>query len=570
MRTKLLVAIALPLLATIAPAQCRNLVFPGSIPPSPWTAAGSPYCVVADVTIAAPLVIQAGTVIEVQGLHAVTMAATLTVTGTASQPVRMARGGSATRWKGLVLQRAGTVIEHLHLSDASDSGIHIQAADVTLRQCVITHCTGPTGAGVRVAPPTGSTGNVTLENCSVTDNDATSHGGGLYVDAPATTHLLVSDSLFARNRCNPAQANGSYYGGGAFIAGVGTVALTRTTVRDNRVVAFCNGYNCSVTGGGGGVYTAGLATVIRSCSFTSNSIRVYAPGGAAGNYTYAYAYGGGLQVAAAVATLTVANSVFACNSISTTGYYRRPYGAGISTGSNDATLSHASLYNNTGATGSNLYVAAGTLVGDHCIAFSRAGTAGHGIAGTATFAYSDIEGGYAGTGNFSATPGFADPAGCDCAALALGSGSGVMDMGDPQPSANDARRPPASGTARADVGHLGGSANDSWLRPAGPFDLAMVPPYLDRGWGASPIYTVLDGGEPGDAAAVLLTGYDNTTPIGPLWFNDLFGIVCPDRISMRQLALPLAPIGLQSLEFTGVTLRNGALLFTPQRSLALR
>lgn len=568
MHSRLLVALTLALGAGSAAAQCRNLVFPGAIPPSPWTAAGSPYCVVASVTISAPLVIEAGTVIEVHGDYSVTMGAVLTVNGTAGAPVKMWRGGPAARWKGLVLGTRGTVVQHLHVSDASESGIQVLAADVALRNCMVSHCRAALGGGIKVAPPNGVAGTVALDGCWITDNDATGSGGGVHAVMPAGVSLTMTDSQVARNRSNPAQANGISYGGGLFVSGLGSATFLRTTVRDNVSTSLCNTvYYCGTTGGGGGIHASIDSLTMRQCTASANTARAIGPSGGSGT---AHALGGGLH--AAGTTLVLANCVFACNSAAASTGTLLSRGSGIYSTATNARLSHTTLYNNVGgggAGGNNVYVAGGTLTGDHCIVFSRTGTAGHGIAGTATFEYSDIEGGYAGTGNFVATPGFADPNGCDCAALALGPGAPVVDVGDPQASAGDACLPPAHGTSRADVGHLGGPGNCDWLRAATPFSLTIIPAHLDRGWGAAPIYTGLEGGSAGDPAAVLLTGFDNT-PISPLWFSDLFGVVCGDRRSVAKLALPLAPVGLRSLQFTGVTLSNGIVLFTPPLSLSIR
>ncbi len=561
--------LALALLAGSTGAQCRNLVFPGNIPPSPWTPAGSPYCVVGDVTIGTPLVIQAGTVIEVHGDFSVTMSGALTVSGTATAPVRFLRGPSATSWKGLVLGSGGTVVEHLHVSDASQSGVTITAVGVTLRYAVVVRCRGADGGGIRVVPASGSTGTVFIQDSFVTDNTASSQGGGVYANVFTGASLEIVDTVIARNRTNPTQARGNFNGGGVHLRGTGSATLTRTTVRQNSSLAYCGGSGCNSVSSGGGLYASLTAVTLRQCSFHQNTARAV---GAFFTGNGSTALGGGLHLTSGVTSLTIVGSTFACNSaVATNGVTATSRGGAIYTASINASLSHATLYNNTctgGPSGANLYVVSGTVIGDHCIAFSRTGSTGHGITGTATFDYSDIEGGYAGTGNFSATPGFADANGCDCAALLLGPGAPIVDMGDPQASADDARRPPAHGTARADVGHLGGPANAGWLRPASPFALALIPSQLDRAWGAAPIYTMLDGATPGSPAAVVLTGFD-TTPIAPLWVG-LFGLVCPTNTSVLELPLPVAPPLLLSLEFTGVTLTNGVLVFSAPKNLTIR
>ena len=80
--------------------------------------------------------------------------------------------------------------------------------------------------------------------------------------------------------------------------------------------------------------------------------------------------------------------------------------------------------------------------------------------GSATFdiAYSNIQGGFSGEGNFSSDPEFSDDL-----TYALSSGSPCIDSGDPDPRFNDICFPPSMGNVRNDVGAYGGPGACEWL-----------------------------------------------------------------------------------------------------------
>ncbi len=80
--------------------------------------------------------------------------------------------------------------------------------------------------------------------------------------------------------------------------------------------------------------------------------------------------------------------------------------------------------------------------------------------GSATFdiSYSNIQGGFAGEGNFSSDPAFFDDLN-----YALASGSPCIDSGDPDPQFDDICFPPSMGNVRNDVGAYGGPGACEWL-----------------------------------------------------------------------------------------------------------
>jgi hypothetical protein len=549
-------------------AQCGNVVFPGNIPPSPWTPAGSPYCVLGDVTIPTALTVAAGTVIEVHGAFAVTLAGTVTVSGSAAQPVLLRPGGTATTWRGLIVQRAGSVLDHVEVFRATDSGIRIEGTGITVRHAKVHRCSGNNGGGVRVEPPAGTIGVIALEDCWISDNAATVSGGGLYANVQNGADLEVRDTTVVRNRNNPNNANGNYVGGGVHLLGSGAVVFDRVTVRANRCYARSNCDPCSAQGSGGGIHAQVANLTIRRSALTENVVETSA--GFWGGNRSSRALGGALYATSTVTALALESTVVACNrasAIEASGLFSR--GGGIYSVSPLAALAHVTLFHNTcgsGPSGLNLYVESGAFTGQHCVVFSRSG-APNGIAGNATFTFSDIEGGFSGTGNITVPPGFVDQNGCDCGALAIAAGSQLVDMGDPQ-APGDGCVPPGHGTARADIGHLGGPGNCGFVRSAVPFALYLAPPRVLLGTPAPTIATILDGGAPGSPAAVVLTGY-NGTPIAPLWLG-LFGLTCPTRLASFDLPLPTLPIGLTSLEFLGATLTNGALVLSAPRSLPIQ
>ena len=77
--------------------------------------------------------------------------------------------------------------------------------------------------------------------------------------------------------------------------------------------------------------------------------------------------------------------------------------------------------------------------------------------GNISVAYSDVQGGWPGQGNFSFNPIFYSPSN-----FALVDGSPCIDAGSPNPSFNDLCFPPSAGTNRNDMGAYGGPGACAW------------------------------------------------------------------------------------------------------------
>jgi predicted outer membrane repeat protein len=184
--------------------------------------------------------------------------------------------------------------------------------------------------------------------CPINDNTA-NRGGGLYWTGGNTT---ISDCTISGN-----SATGKHEAGGGFYC-VGSDPMIQ-----NCVIA----ENTAAAGFGGGGYVAGVnrAPTIKNCLITDNS--------AAYN-------GGGLYVDWGC-TPAVTNSTFANNSASSGG------GALYCTNNAVADVTDSIIWANTAETG-------GAQIG--------LGNAGS----SADVSYSDVQGGYAGTGNIDADPCF--------------------------------------------------------------------------------------------------------------------------------------------------------------------
>lgn len=213
------------------------------------------------------------------------------------------------------------------------------------------------------------TGNVTISNGSVVNANSagprggatSAEGGGIWhrelANLNGTRTLSVTNSSVSGNEANAT-------GGGIYAAHDGTVSVTGSTLNDN------------LAGGlsGGAIATAGTATTVTTSRVQGNDADV--GGGIAhtsfsglpvgsltvarstlsGNTASFGASGGGgifVNVGGAGALANVRNSTV-------TGNTSANFGGGIMVmQTSRLTLNHATVVDNTGATGANVYVAAG-------------------------------------------------------------------------------------------------------------------------------------------------------------------------------------------------------------------
>jgi len=359
-----------------------------------WTLAQSPYYIIGDVRVppGEMLTIEPGVEIVGMGNYKllVDVGATLMAVGTADQPILMTAQDHGVGWRGI------------RMESSSD--------DCTISYCTIEYAKG-TGAYPDVRG-----GAIMCKNCSPTitynelrynySRNSNSNGTG----AGVTTES--SNALIAFNLIHDNQADS---GGGVCLTEYGTPLVLGNVIRDN------SGYYA-----GGGIYMGARSSPIIERNIIEGN---YASGWGGGginswtSYIYYGTYatirdnliisnntnkaGGGLYCRYDRAILN--GNTIAFNSAGSGSYSG---GGGIyvlNQGYSAPQVSHTILWENTSALGAQIQLEAST-------------------GSQVSVRYCDVEGGWAGTGNFDADPLFADPGTGD---YHLGDSSPCIDTGDP-------------------------------------------------------------------------------------------------------------------------------------------
>ncbi|NQT62552.1 MAG: right-handed parallel beta-helix repeat-containing protein [Candidatus Marinimicrobia bacterium] len=194
-----------------------------------------------------------------------------------------------------------------------------------------------------------------------------SQGGGIYVAAsgrPAISNCIISDNTASNN------------GGGLYLPSSNDMTITNVTFSNN------------TSGYGGGIYLGTTSATINKCTFTGNSASLTGAQRGGAVYTYSYAD-----------KLTIMNCLFYANT-------SNQYGGAIWTYSNSGyndIITNCTFYNNSATiTGDAIYENnAGIPQVKNCIFW---GSSTQDFIGSVTITYSDVQGGYAGTGNINEDP----------------------------------------------------------------------------------------------------------------------------------------------------------------------
>lgn len=262
---------------------------------------------------------------------------------------------------------------------------------------ISSNTSGNQGGGIYL---TGVTNTTTITNTTISNNTAASGGAGIFNN---TVPLQITNSHIDSNTVT----GGGQKGGGLYLTGAKTTTITDTTVNSN-----------STTGLGGGIYVGGGATL----QFTGSTINSNATSGASGGGVAvdgasvltiskanirgnkAYQYGGGIYYASSSAT---ASEITNCTITGNTNYS----GGTLDTGGITNWSGTLNVYSSTIAGnyssryGGGIRVQGGTVTVKNSIIYGNtSGDTGPNISGSPTVTYSDIEGGYAGTGNINSDP----------------------------------------------------------------------------------------------------------------------------------------------------------------------
>jgi len=321
-----------------------------------------------------------------------------------------------------------------------------------------------------------SNSSTTVSNCKFTSNMAKAGGGGMHNNGDSP--IKVTNCTFTNN-------SSDRYGGG-MCNGASTPMVTNCTFSGNTAwdgggmynwissptVTNCTFTNNSADYNGGGMYDSNSSTTVSNCKFTNNMAKVSGGGmhnenssSKVTNCTFtnnSANYAGGAMYNKN-SSPKVTNCTFSGNTASTFG------GAMYNTNSSPKVTNCTFTNNSANYFGGAMYNTNSSPMVTNCIIWGNTPDAvsNSSSSSTPTITYSDVSGGYSGTGNIDADPLFADAAGED---LSLSTDSPCID----------------TGTDTSDVSY-GGVTDDilTIFRPQGEaYDMGAYE-FVDQGW--SPI-----------------------------------------------------------------------------------
>ncbi len=253
---------------------------------------------------------------------------------------------------------AGTVM----ISGNNAVGVFQVDGGVTASLNGLTITAGSTGSGGGIL----NEGNLTVSDCTISDNTADGDGGGISNAGTITVTgtSFSGDQSISTNCCNG-------FGAGLFNTGTGTI--TNSTFTGNSM-----GFNGGSNGSGGGLFNSGGSLIVSACTFSGNTANV--SGGGVGN-------SGG--------TMTLSNSTLSGNSAGSSGggifnggsltvsgctvsanstYGGVAFGGGIDQAGGTLELINSTVAGNDAGTGGGIYDSAnGLTVINSTIAYNQDG-----------------------------------------------------------------------------------------------------------------------------------------------------------------------------------------------------
>ena len=395
-------------------------VAPGTLVNQTWSNAGSPYVVAWNISIAS-LTIGQGVTVILQSDVEVEVTGRLVAIGTEEHPIAFTKPLGGNGWKGILF--------------------NFSAPGSELSYCIIE---GSVNTGIRIENST--TGVYpTIRHCIIRNNRSgtSPHGGGIYINGTAEVSECVIENNTVSIVADPA------FGTGGGIHAEGSITLFNCVVRRNAVHATGDHLFNNATASGGGVYVNGAA-IIENCIVDTNTVWSAQDGGAT-----SFSRGGGIY---ASGRCMVSNSIISGNITSTGGISTTvvKQGGGIYC---STTVDTSKMVNCTVAYNTNdgLRAVTDTLTIVNSIFYFNS-PATQQVVGNVRATYSDIQGGFPGTGNINFNPVFDIPC-----RLVIVDGSPCVDRGDPTSGFEDSCFPPSLGGAQNDIGANGGAGACSWI-----------------------------------------------------------------------------------------------------------
>jgi len=286
----------------------------------------------------------------------------------------------------------------------SGGGIYCDSSEPTLTNVTITGNSASFGGGIHCIDS-----SPTLTNVKITENNASTHcGGGIYCDnsSPSLENVTISGN----------SATGTYIDGGGICCYYSSPSLNSVTITGNSAYR------------GGGIYCRSSEPTLTNVTITGNS---------------ANDGGGGIHCYDSSPSLT--NVTISENTASNSGggihcyYVSNPSLTNVTITGNTASNSGGGICCNINSLPSLL----------NCILWNDSPQEIYVSSGSVTATYSDIQGGWTGTGNIDSNPLFINSGN-----FHLQSGSPCIDAGNPSSQYND-----PDGT-RNDMGAYGGPGGD--------------------------------------------------------------------------------------------------------------
>ncbi|HPO12439.1 MAG TPA: right-handed parallel beta-helix repeat-containing protein [Candidatus Hydrogenedentes bacterium] len=275
-------------------------------------------------------------------------------------------------------------------------GVQNGASNATITNCMFTNNTGKYGGGVENE----GDGTFVFRSCTFNGNTASEFGGGMHT---ANGEVIMDSCTFSSNSAT---------------SGGGMQCYTSNSAENTQVTATqCSFENNIATAGTGGGINVGygnvdVQVVLNNCEMMFNSAPtgggIYCAGDlGSGSHSQATltaclllgndaSTGGGMH-AGSLSQVAATNCRFIANTATGNG-------GGVHNNGGDGTFFNCTFFNNS-ATGlcGGLFAASGTSSVTNCILWNDTPEE---IRGNATVTYSDVQFGYAGTGNLNASPQF--------------------------------------------------------------------------------------------------------------------------------------------------------------------